>query len=199
VKRIDDLNDLDILVLNTPELKYSTNVRFPKNISHMEIVFDKNLAFTEFKDLPLLEILSLTYSPHVNFPVLQGLPNLQKLEINKSKLSSLAGLQQIPQVKEVTLQEGNITSLAPLKDMNNMTQLESLHLRRNNINEFVDIGDKPNLKYIDLSFNPLEKVDVDALAKYPYMYLDYYDTGVASLDNAELHKKMDSIHRNGHP
>jgi len=199
VRNLNKLSMLNTLVLYVPKFNEAAKVNLPKKIKYMRIVLDKDLIFTEFKDLPELETLFITSSPHVDLPVLQGLPKLQKLEINKSKLSSLAGLQQIPQVKSVTLTDSQITSLEPLKSMTDMTALEFLDLEDNAITEFSGVGDKPHIKYIGLSHNPLEEVDVEALAKYPYCSLGHAGTYISRLGTPELYQKILSIYQNGHP
>ena len=81
------------------------------------------------------------------------------LNLRERKLTSLDGLESLPELKTLYIQDNFLKDLRHL----NQPTLESLHIERNDIRNFIGCHRQPKLRSVHLDGNPIENVDLFAL------------------------------------
>ncbi|XP_072391320.1 protein toll-like isoform X2 [Diabrotica undecimpunctata] len=141
----------------------------------------KSLTENLFSDLVALETLNLDFNSITNISkeVFSRTKNLAKLTLKHNNLEYIdtRAFVQLNQLKTLDLSYNKLTLVyipgtAPIPSL---LSLETLNLRQNQIKDFPDLGHLQYLQNVDMSYNQLQKLNVEDIVVNTRQALSFVD------------------------
>ncbi len=190
----DEIQNKKTLILNSEKIAALTDHHLPllKTLTLKKSEHNPVTAIPQF-DAPNLKRLSLTDSQITTIFLLNNFPNLEEVSLCNGRIDNIPHLN-LPHLEYLVL-SGNQISTIPsdlppglsmlclignlitdIANLNNLTQLRTLHLCRNKIDDIPAALKLTSLEWVDLSENQIGSVDLHKmLEQFPeltYINLD---------------------------
>lgn len=186
---VKDLTQLNALELNGGEIKDNVLGALSQNLRDLRINGVGNFDLEYIDNLrTTLSTLHLNWLDGIkNFTNLSTYTNLWELVIQDTELTdaNLAIIGQIEQLRHLTLVNNNLKQ-ENLHRLSGQTELETLYIARNNVNDLTPFKDMTKVKNLVLSENNI--TDISLLANMPSLewvhLFDNHITDVSPLKNA---------------